>query len=341
MVLGDLEFPGIDIKLYQKIRWMRACEIDRFHLNIFYLCAMITILGPTASGKTHLAALVAFRINGEIISADSRQVYRGMDLGTGKDYADYVVKGDKIPCHLIDIAEPGYEYNVYEYRRDFSAAYKDIVSRGKMPILCGGTGLYLEAVLKGYGLYHVPEDQQLRDELEQKTHEELVHLLASYKELHNVSDLTDHVRLVRAIEIQSFLKHHPQLSEPEPGPESLIFGIRYERTKLRARIAERLQSRLQKGMVQEVKRLLASGLHPDQLKFYGLEYKFLTQYVQGEITYEQMVKLLTIAIHQFAKRQMTWFRRMERSGMRIQWMDGILPEEEKANVILEQVNRIV
>jgi len=302
---------------------------------------MITILGPTATGKTRLAALVAARVNGEVISADSRQVYRGMDLGTGKDLMDYVVDGKKIPYHLIDIAEPGYEYNVYEYQRDFSAACQDIVSRGKMPILCGGTGLYLEAVLKGYGLHHVPEDQQLRDTLEQKTHEELVHLLASYKELHNVSDLTDHARLVRAIEIQSFLQRHPQLAEPEPGPESLIFGIRFERTELRARITERLQSRLQNGMVEEVKRLLDTGLRPDQLKFYGLEYKFLTQYVQGEITYEQMVKLLTIAIHQFAKRQMTWFRRMERSGMCVRWLDGVLPEEEKVKVVLDQVNKIV
>ncbi|HRZ21303.1 MAG TPA: tRNA (adenosine(37)-N6)-dimethylallyltransferase MiaA [Bacteroidales bacterium] len=302
---------------------------------------MITILGPTATGKTRLAALVAAKVHGEVISADSRQVYRGMDLGTGKDYADYEVDGSKIPYHLIDIAEPGYEYNVYEYQRDFTVAYQEILSRGKMPILCGGTGLYLEAVLKNYDLHYVPDNQKLRSELEKMSHEELVHLLASCKSLHNVSDITDHTRLIRAIEIQSFRQRFPQYAAPAPGPESRVFGILYDRPALRARITERLQSRLQKGMVVEVQRLLAGGLRPNQLKFYGLEYKFLTQYVLGEITREQMVKLLTIAIHQFAKRQMTWFRRMERSGIRIQWIEGNLPEEDKVKLILDQVNKFV
>lgn len=302
---------------------------------------MITILGPTATGKTRLAALVAAKVHGEVISADSRQVYRGMDLGTGKDYADYEVDGSKIPYHLIDIAEPGYEYNVYEYQRDFTVAYQEILSRGKMPILCGGTGLYLEAVLKNYDLHYVPDNQKLRSELEKMSHEELAHLLASYKSLHNVSDITDHTRLIRAIEIQSFRQRFPQYTAPAPGPESRVFGILYDRTALRSRITERLQSRLQKGMVEEVQRLLAGGLRPDQLKFYGLEYKFLTQYVLGEITREQMIKLLTIAIHQFAKRQMTWFRRMERNGLKIHWIDGTLPLRGKLKIILDLMNNSV
>lgn len=302
---------------------------------------MITILGPTATGKTRLAALVAAKVHGEVISADSRQVYRGMDLGTGKDYADYEVDGSKIPYHMIDIAEPGYEYNVYEYQRDFTVAYQEILSCGKMPILCGGTGFYLEAVLKNYDLHYVPDNQKLRNELEKMSHEELVHLLASYKSLHNVSDITDHTRLIRAIEIQSFRQRFPQYTAPAPSPESRVFGILYDRTALRARITERLQSRLQKGMVEEVQRLLAGGLRPDQLKFYGLEYKFLTQYVLGEITREQMVKLLTIAIHQFAKRQMTWFRRMERNGLKIHWIDGTLSLSGKLKIILDLMNNSV
>ncbi len=302
---------------------------------------MITILGPTATGKTRLAALVAARINGEIISADSRQVYRGMDLGTGKDLSDYVVGGMKVPCHLIDIADPGYEYSVYEYQRDFNAAYRDIVSRGKTPVLCGGTGMYLEAVLKGYALHHVPENQQLRAELQHKSQEELVQLLSSHKQLHNVSDITDHARLIRAIEIRSFYHQHPQLAGHAQDPDPLVFGILYDRPALRERITRRLQARLQQGMVEEVKQLLASGLRPDQLTFYGLEYKFLTRYVLTELTYDQMVSLLTIAIHQFAKRQMTWFRRMERSGIRIHWIDGNLPAEERVKIILDAMNKSV
>lgn len=302
---------------------------------------MITILGPTATGKTRLAALVAAQINGEIISADSRQVYRGMDIGTGKDIADYEVDGKMMPVHLTDIADPGYEYNVYEYQRDFHAAYRDIVARGKTPLLCGGTGLYLEAVLKGYALQQVPANQQLRAELEQMSQEELVQLLSSYKQPHNVSDVTDHTRLIRAIEIGSFYHLHPQLAGQAPDPDPLVFGILYERAILRKRITQRLQTRLKQGMVEEVKRLLATGLKPKQLAFYGLEYKFLTRYVLGELTYDQMVSLLTIAIHQFAKRQMTWFRRMERNGIRIHWIDGTLPAEEKMKIILDEMNKSV
>ncbi|MBP6976721.1 MAG: tRNA (adenosine(37)-N6)-dimethylallyltransferase MiaA [Bacteroidales bacterium] len=302
---------------------------------------MITILGPTASGKTRLAARVAARISGEILSADSRQVYRGMDLGTGKDRGDYVVEGKTVPYHLIDIVDPGYEYNVYEYQRDFAAAYYDIVSRGMIPVLCGGTGMYLEAVLKGYELHHVPENQQLRSELEQMPHEDLVNQLSSYKPLHNVSDVSDRDRLVRAIEIQSFYRLHPQLSQPAVDPDPLIFGILFDRLVLRQRITDRLHDRLHKGMGQEVRQLLAAGLRPEQLTFYGLEYKFLTRYVLGELTYEQMAKLLTIAIHQFAKRQMTWFRRMERNGLRIHWIDGTIPEEEKVEIVLRKMNKVV
>ena len=302
---------------------------------------MITILGPTASGKTRLAALVASNINGEVISADSRQVYRGMDLGTGKDYADYLVDGKKIPVHLIDIVEPGYEYNVYEYQRDFTLALQEIDSRGKIPVLCGGTGLYLEAVLKGYHLLKVPVNNTLREELTHKTGEELSEYLALLRPLHNVSDTSDRERLVRAIEIQTFYRSNSEMHLQYPEIQSVIFGIHFERQAIRQRITERLQKRLESGMVEEVQQLLATGLPADKIKFYGLEYRFLTQYILGEIDYERMFQLLNTAIHQFAKRQMTWFRRMERSGIKIHWIDGTLQEEEKVQIVMERVNNFV
>jgi tRNA dimethylallyltransferase len=298
---------------------------------------MITILGPTATGKTRLAALVAVRLNGEIISADSRQVYRGMDLGTGKDYDDYRVGGQHIACHLVDIVEPGYEYNVFEFQQDFTRVYQDILSRGKTPILCGGTGLYIEAVLKGFSFTGVLLDEELRKKLESKSDTELAALLASLRPLHNVTDISDRARLIRAIEIQWHSRSRPG-QEPELSfTQTNVFGIRYERPELRARITERLEKRLKQGMVEEVRKLIESGVSPGKLAYYGLEYRFLTQYVMGEIPFDQMFRLLNTAIHQFAKRQMTWFRRMERNGIPIHWIDGETDIEKKVGIVMNNI----
>jgi tRNA dimethylallyltransferase len=302
---------------------------------------MITILGPTATGKTRLAALVASRLNGEIISADSRQVYRGMNLGTGKDYDDYIVDDRRIPYHLIDIADPGYEYNVHEFQLDFSRAYRQICSRGKLAVLCGGTGMYIEAVLKGYRMPEVPENPVLHRQLELLSHKELTELLLSLKIPHNVSDTSDRSRLVRAIEIGLYPAEHPDIMKKYTTIDSIIFGIRTDRSLHREMITERLRNRLKHGMVEEVERLIAGGLMPDRLKFYGLEYKYLTQYVTGEIPYDVMFRLLNTAIHQFAKRQMTWFRRMERNGSVIYWIDGSLKNKEKLEIILSKMNKSV
>ncbi|MCD4664726.1 MAG: tRNA (adenosine(37)-N6)-dimethylallyltransferase MiaA [Bacteroidales bacterium] len=296
---------------------------------------MIIILGPTATGKTTLAANLAYKTGGEIISADSRQVYKGMDLATGKDFSDYIVEGKTIPYHLIDIVEPGYEYNVYEFQKDFIKVYNDIVSRGKKPVLCGGTGMYIESVLKGYKLVKVPENLKLRQNIEQKTNEELINILSSFKAPHNISDTKDRNRLIRAIEIQSFYTDHPETDFSFTKINNVIIGILLNRSIIRERITARLKKRLEEGMIDEVKNLLEKGLRPDQLKFYGLEYKFLTQYVIGEITYENMFRLLNTAIHQFAKRQMTWFRKMEKMGYKINWIDGELPMDQKIKAILD------
>lgn len=280
----------------------------------------ITILGPTASGKTGVAVKLAAEIDAEIISADSRQVYRRMDLGTGKDLEDYCINGKNIPYHLIDIAEPGTKYNVYEYQKDFLQAYNDIRSRGKKVIVCGGTGLYLESVLRSYRLSPVPQNPELRENLSGKSLEELTHILSQYKTLHNTTDVDSAQRAIRAIEIAEYYKHTPIDDRPFPTLNSYVIGIDVDRETRRQRISARLKQRLDNGMVDEVKRLLAEGIPADDLIYYGLEYKFLTLYAIGEMSYEEMFRQLEIAIHQFAKRQMTWFRGMERRGIDIHWM---------------------
>ncbi len=302
---------------------------------------LITLLGPTASGKTSLAAAVAARLDAEIISGDSRQIYRRMDLGTGKDLADYTVDGKTIPYHLIDIAEPGYKYNVFEFQRDFLKAYTDIKSRGRLPLLCGGTGMYLESVLKGYRLLPVPENQELRARLSDKTLPELTALLATYKRLHNVTDVDTVKRAVRAIEIEEYYRQQPVDARSFPALNSLIVGVDIDRELRRERISRRLRQRLEEGMVEEVRRLLDEGIAPESLIYYGLEYKYLTLYVTGQLAYEEMVHQLEIAIHQFAKRQMTWFRGMERRGFSIHWIDATLSMQEKVNRIIElQYNNV-
>lgn len=296
---------------------------------------MITILGPTASGKTPFAAALARRIGGEIISADSRQVYRRMDIGTGKDLDDY----GEVPYHLIDIAEPGTKYNLFQYQHDFLKAYEDIRSRGVTPILSGGTGLYLEAVLKGYQLAPVPENKQLRASLEGKSLEELTQMLVKLKRkngtnMHNKTDVDSAQRAIRAIEIELFNGENPQEGAQIPPIDSLIIGVDIDREERRRKISRRLKQRLETGMVEEVKALLDSGIPADDLIYYGLEYKFVTEYIIGKTTYEEMYRSLEIAIHQFAKRQMTWFRGMERRGFTIHWIDAIMPMEEKVEEVL-------
>lgn len=295
---------------------------------------LLTILGPTASGKTALAAALAHRLGSEIISADSRQIYRGMDLGTGKDLADYVVEGQPVPYHLIDIADPGYKYNVFEYQRDFLLAYEDIRRRGHLPILCGGTGLYLESVLKGYRLLPVPENPELRARLASLSLEELTRLLATYKTLHNTTDVDTPKRAIRAIEIEEYYRHTPVDERSFPTLQSLIIGVDIDRDLRRQKITRRLHQRLDEGMVDEVRRLLAQGIPADDLIYYGLEYKYLTLYAIGRLSYEEMFHQLETAIHQFAKRQMTWFRGMERRGFTIHWIDATLPLEKKVERIL-------
>ena len=300
---------------------------------------MITILGPTASGKTPVAARLAAEIGGEIISADSRQVYRRMDIGTGKDLADYIVDGRQIPYHLIDICEPGTKYNLFEYQQDFFDAYETIRSRGTVPILCGGTGLYIEAVLKGYHLSPVPQNQTLRDALEGKSLEELTRLLAELKaktgsNMHNTTDVDSCQRAIRAIEIETYNLEHPMPRRELPPVDSIIIGIDIDRELRREKITRRLKARLDHGMVEEVRALLDEGIPAEDLIYYGLEYKFLTEYLTGQLSYDEMFQRLEIAIHQFAKRQMTWFRGMERRGFKIHWISATLPMEEKIAQIL-------
>lgn len=299
---------------------------------------LITILGPTASGKTPLAASLAYKLGAEIISGDSRQVYRRMDLGTGKDLVDYVVDGHPVPYHLIDIVEPGYKYNVFEYQRDFLKAYEEIISRRKLPVLCGGTGMYIESVLKGYRLLPVPDNPELRASLEGKSLEELTRILEKYKKLHNSTDVDTAKRAIRAIEIEEYYKQQPPEYREFPSLKSLIIGVDIDRELRREKITRRLKQRLDEGMVEEVRGLLDEGIPAENLIYYGLEYKFLTQYVIGELTYEQMFQQLEIAIHQFAKRQMTWFRGMERRGFNIHWLDATLPMEEKIERIINLIN---
>ena len=305
---------------------------------------MITILGPTASGKTPLAAALAQQIGGEIISADSRQVYRRMDIGTGKDLADYrlVVDGSAvdIPYHLIDICEPGTKYNLFQYQQDFFDAYQDIRSRGVVPVLCGGTGLYIEAVLRGYKLSPVPQNPELRARLEGKTLAELTEMLTDLKAqtgtvMHNKTDVDSCQRAIRAIEIETYNLEHPVPRRELPPVDSLIIGVNIDREARREKITRRLKARLEEGMIDEVRGLMAEGIPAEDLIYYGLEYKFVTEYIVGKTTYEEMFTRLEIAIHQFAKRQMTWFRGMERRGFTIHWIDALQPMEQKVAKILE------
>ncbi len=295
---------------------------------------LIAIIGPTASGKTTLAVALAKRIGTEIISADSRQLYIGMDIGTGKDLAEYTIDGVNIPYHLIDICPAGYRYNLFEYVRDFNAVYTDMIARGKQPLLCGGTGLYVETILKGYALPPVPENTALRNELEGKSLDELANILRGYKVLHNTTDIDTCKRAIRAIEIaQYYSQQEPELLEPKPLRNTLIVGVDIDRELRRTKITHRLHERLNEGMVDEVKALIDSGIDPESLIYYGLEYKFLTEYIIGRTTYDEMVERLEIAIHQFAKRQMTWFRGMERRGHTIRWIDATIPTDEKVDII--------
>ncbi|MBN2635279.1 MAG: tRNA (adenosine(37)-N6)-dimethylallyltransferase MiaA [Prolixibacteraceae bacterium] len=296
---------------------------------------LLTVLGPTATGKTGLAAHLAAALNGEVISADSRQVYRGMDLGTGKDYADYFVDGVEIPSYLVDIEDAGAHYNVYRFQTDFIKVFNEIQSRNKFPVLCGGSGLYIEAVLKNYRLIEVPPNKELRKELEGKSLEELTEILKMLKpQLHNETDVETDRRAIRAIEIEKYYAEHQQEESEMPEIRSLNIGIDFDRDLRRERISKRLKQRLEEGMLDEVQKLLDSGLTPEQLIYYGLEYKYLTLHLTGELSYDEMFRQLEIAIHQFAKRQMTWFRGMEKRGTKIHWINGHLPMEEKVEEIL-------
>lgn len=300
---------------------------------------MVTILGPTASGKTSVAVNLARRIGGEIISADSRQIYRGMDLGTGKDIEEYHSGGVVVPYHLIDIADAGYQYNVFEFQRDFLKVYKMILEKGSFPVMCGGSGMYLEAILKGYRLIQVPVNEQRRAELHLLSLEELTTILRQYKTLNNTSDTENKKRAVRAIEIEEFCAAHPETDLSFPEIRSLIVGVKYDVATRRSRITARLKQRLSAGMADEVRKLLENGLNPVDLTYYGLEYKYLTLYVTGKLSYDEMFTSLNTAIHQFAKRQMTWFRKMEREGFEIRWLDGFMPDDEKTDKIISWLNK--
>ena len=301
---------------------------------------LIAVVGPTASGKTSLAVALAKELGTEIISADSRQVYRRMDLGTGKDLSDYHVEGDRyIPYHLIDIVEPGTKYNVFEYQQDFMKVYEDMKSRELLPVLCGGTGMYVEAILKGFNLIPVPENKALREQLSDKTLQELAEILSSYKNLHNVTDLDTTKRAIRAIEIEEYKRTHQVEERPFPKLNALVVGIDVDRDTRRERITRRLKQRLEDGMLDEIRGLLAEGIPADDLIYYGLEYKFLTQYIIGELSYDDMFRKLEIAIHQFAKRQMTWFRGMEKRGIPIYWLPEKWSMEEKLKTIMQRLSK--
>jgi tRNA dimethylallyltransferase len=300
---------------------------------------LIVVLGPTATGKTRFAAELASFLDSEIISADSRQIYRKMNLGTGKDYDDYLVNGKRIPCHLIDLHEPGYKYNVYEYQQDFLPIFSAIREKKKIPILCGGTGLYIEAVTKAYKLISVPVNETLREQLKDKSLEELESQLAAYKKLHNKTDTDTLKRAIRAIEIEEYYSSHPKPVQDFPRINPVFLGIYSDREERRKRITHRLLSRLENGMIEEVKQLLDEGIPPEDLIYYGLEYKYITHYLTDVIDYETMVAKLTIAIHQFAKRQMTWFRKMEREGIPIHWINALLPMSEKLKLALHYLNQ--
>ena len=299
---------------------------------------LVTILGPTACGKTTLAVALADRLSTAVISADSRQVYRSMDLGTGKDLGEYVYEGRNVPYHLIDIVDAGYKYNVFEYQRDFLNIFEHLRSEGQLPVMCGGTGMYLESVLRGYRLVEVPENKPLRESLEGKSIEELTAILQGYKQLHNTTDVDTCKRAIRAIEIEEYYRTSEANVRDFPQISSLTIGLDVSRELRRERITRRLHERLQQGMVDEVRGILASGVAPEDLIYYGLEYKYLTMHIIGELTYDEMVSQLEIAIHQFAKRQMTYFRGMERRGVPIHWIDASLSTEEKVESIVHMLN---
>lgn len=296
---------------------------------------LLAVIGPTASGKTAFAVRLALALGGEVISADSRQVYRGMDIGTGKDLEEYVVEGQQVPCHLVDIVEAGYKYNVFEYQADFLRVWEDCRRRGVVPVLCGGSGLYVEAVLKGYKLLAVPVNGELRASLEGVPLPELAARLATYKKLHNTTEIDTPKRAIRAIEIEEYYRTHPYEEKDFPQLRPLIVGVEVSREVRRERITRRLHERLEQGMVEEVRQLLDSGVAPEDLIYYGLEYKYLTLYLTGKLSYDAMVEQLNVAIHQFAKRQMTWFRKMEREGFEIRWLDAGLPLEERVERVKE------
>jgi len=296
---------------------------------------LLVITGPTASGKTSLAVALANKLDGEIISADSRQVYRGMDLGTGKDISEYEFDGRKIPYHLIDIVDPGYKYNVFEYQRDFFRVYADMKKRNIFPVVCGGSGMYADSIISGYKMFEVPPDSGLRAELARKTMAELKGILITYKNNHNITDFDTKKRLIRAIEIEHFSQNRKKTGSIFPRLNTLIIGVKTDRETRRRRISERLKARLDAGMIDEVKGLIENGVRSETLIYYGLEYKFITMYLLGKMTYDEMFMGLEIAIHQFAKRQMTWFRGMERKGTVINWIEGSMPLNEKMDLVLE------
>jgi tRNA dimethylallyltransferase len=304
-------------------------------LNSIY--DLLVVTGPTASGKTSLAATIAQKVGGEIISADSRQVYRGMNLGTGKDYDDYHVNGYHIPYHLIDIADPGYKYNVFEYQRDFIKVYSDLKKRKVFPVVCGGSGMYADCIITGYKMFEVPPDSGLRIELEKKSMEELREILSTLKSLHNTTDIDTKKRVIRAIEIEHSSRNKRNQISEFPEIQALLIGILFDRDARRKRISERLKQRLDSGMIDEVKNLIQKGINAETLIYYGLEYKFITLFLTGKMSYQEMVRDLETAIHQFAKRQMTWFRGMERRGIKIHWIDGELPMEEKVKSVLDKL----
>ena len=300
---------------------------------------LITILGPTATGKTQFAANLGKLLKAEIISADSRQVYRGMDIGTGKDIVDYTVDGFQVPYNLVDIIDAGEKYNVYEYQSDFLKVYNRLNSSNTLPILCGGSGMYIEAVLKGYKLINVPINEDLRSNLETKSLDELEKMLTAFKNTHNKSDVDTKKRAIRAIEIATFYQDNGNIDFSYPTINSLIIGVKLDRQIVKDRITYRLKQRLKEGMIDEVEKLLKSGISADTLVYYGLEYKFITQFLQKELSYNTMVKKLNIAIHQFSKRQMTWFRKMERNGFNINWIDGNLTIEEKLDLTMDLIQK--
>jgi tRNA dimethylallyltransferase len=296
---------------------------------------LLVVTGPTASGKTSLAATLALKLKGEIISVDSRQIYRQMNLGTGKDYSDYIVEGQYIPYHLIDIADPGYKYSVFEYQRDFVKVLDDLRFRNMFPIVCGGSGMYIDSVVSGYKMIEVPPDPVFRASLEKKSLPELTENLSSFKKLHNKTDIDTKKRAIRAIEIERYIGIRKENQTKFPEIKPLIIGLLFSREKRRERISERLRRRLEEGMEDEIRQLLMQGVDPETLIYYGLEYKYITLYITGRISYDEMYRSLETAIHQFAKRQMTWFRGMERKGIQIHWIDGELPMEDKVEKVME------